>query len=75
MEKSAAILMGFLYVICFSSLIASNILSLLSVLVVLIILCHGVVLLWSSLFCVLKPSCICMGIVFYRFGKFSVIIF
>jgi hypothetical protein len=44
-EKSAVILMGFpLYVICFFSLIAFNILSLVSELVVLMMTCHGVVL-------------------------------
>jgi hypothetical protein len=45
------ILMGLpLYVICFFSLTAFNILSLVSVLVVLMIICCGVVLFWSSLF-------------------------
>jgi hypothetical protein len=42
--------------------------------VVLMIRCHGVVLFWSSLFCALEISCTWMGIVFNRFGKFSVII-
>jgi hypothetical protein len=42
-----------LYVICFFSLTAFNILSLVSVLVVLVIICHGVVLFWSNLFDVL----------------------
>jgi hypothetical protein len=56
-EKSAVILMGLpLYIICFFSLTAFNILSLLSVLVVLMITCHGVVLLWSSVFGVLEAS-------------------
>jgi hypothetical protein len=45
-----------LYVICFSSLTAVNI-SLYSVLVLLMIICHGVVLFWSSLFGVLEASC------------------
>jgi hypothetical protein len=41
------ILMGLpLYVICVFSLTAFNILSLFSVLVVLMIICHGVVLFW-----------------------------
>jgi hypothetical protein len=53
---------------------AFNIFSLFSVLVVLMIICHGVVLFWLNLFCVLGTSCICMGITFSRFGKFSVII-
>jgi hypothetical protein len=39
------------------------------------IICHGVVLFWSGLFGVLESSCICMGISFSRFGKFSVISF
>jgi hypothetical protein len=44
-EKSAVILMGLpLYVIGFFSLTAFNILSLFSVLVVLMIICHGMVL-------------------------------
>jgi hypothetical protein len=43
----------FLYMICFFSLTAFNIRSLFSVLVVLMIICHGVVLFWSSLFGVL----------------------
>jgi hypothetical protein len=43
-------LMGLpLYVICFFSLTALNTLSLYSVLVVLMIICHGVILFWSSL--------------------------
>jgi hypothetical protein len=50
MKNPAVILMGLpLYVICFFSLTAFNILSLVSVFVVLIT-CHGVVLFWSSLF-------------------------
>jgi hypothetical protein len=41
-EKSAIILMGLpLYIICFFCLIAFNILSLFSVLVVLSLICHG----------------------------------
>jgi hypothetical protein len=69
------ILMGLpLHVICFFSLIAFNILSLLSVLIVLMIICHGIVLFWDSLFGVLETSCSWMGIDFSRFGKFSVII-
>jgi hypothetical protein len=52
------ILMGLpLYVICFFSLPAFNILSLVVVLVVLMIIHHGVVLLWSGLFSVLEASC------------------
>jgi hypothetical protein len=46
-----------LYVTCFFSLTAFNILSLVSVLVVLMIICCGIVLFWSSLFGVLKASC------------------
>jgi hypothetical protein len=54
-EKSAVILMGLpLYVICFFFLTAFNILSLVSVLVVLMIICHAVVLFWSGLFSVLE---------------------
>jgi hypothetical protein len=57
-EKSAVILMGLsLYVVCFFSLIAFSILSLYSVLVVLMIICHGLVLFWSSLLGVLEASC------------------
>jgi hypothetical protein len=56
-EKSAVILMGLpLYVIYFFSLAAFNTLSLFSVLVVLMIICHGVVVFWSSLFGVLEAS-------------------
>jgi hypothetical protein len=69
------ILMGLpLYVICFFYLMAFNILSLVSVLVILIIICHGVVLYCSHLFGVLEASCTWMGIDFSKFGKFSVII-
>jgi hypothetical protein len=46
-----------LYVICFFSLTAFNILSLVSVLVVLMIICHGVILVWSGLFSFLEASC------------------
>jgi hypothetical protein len=46
-----------LYGICFFSLTAFNILSLFSVFVVLMIICHGLVLFWSSLFDVLEASC------------------
>jgi hypothetical protein len=52
------ILMGLpLYVICLFSATGFNIHSLFSVLVVLMIICHGVVLFWSSLFNVLEASC------------------
>jgi hypothetical protein len=45
MEKCAVTLIGLpLYVICFFSLAGFNILSLVSMLVVLMIVCHGVVL-------------------------------
>jgi hypothetical protein len=51
------ILMGLsLYVICFICLTDFNILSLVFVLVVLMIICHGVVLFWSGLFGVLEDS-------------------
>jgi hypothetical protein len=43
-----------LYVICFFSLTAFNILSLIPGLVVLIIMCHGEDLFWSILFGVLE---------------------
>jgi hypothetical protein len=67
--------MGFpLYFICFFSLTAFNILSLFSVLVVLMIICCGEVLFWSSLFGVLVDSCTWMGKTFLRFGKLFVII-
>jgi hypothetical protein len=57
-EKSAVILVGLpLYVNYLFSLTAFNILSLPSVIVVLLIICHGVVLFWSSLFGVLRASC------------------
>jgi hypothetical protein len=69
------ILMGLpLYVICFFSLTAFNILSLVSELVVLMIICHRVVLFWSSLLGVLEASHARMGIVICRFGIISVII-
>jgi hypothetical protein len=42
-----------LYVICFFSLTTFSILSLFSVLVVSMIICHGEILFWSSLFDVL----------------------
>jgi hypothetical protein len=45
-----------LYVICIFFLTALNILSLFSVLVVLMIICHGVFLFWTSLFGVLEAS-------------------
>jgi hypothetical protein len=49
MEKYAVIFMGLLlYVICFICLTAFKILSLVSLLVVLMIICCGVVLDWSS---------------------------
>jgi hypothetical protein len=74
-EKSTVILMGLsLCVICFFSLTAFNILSLYSVLFVSMIICHGVVLFWSSLLGVMEASCTLMGIVFFWFGKFYVII-
>jgi hypothetical protein len=50
------------------------ILSLFSVLVVLMIICHWEALFWLSLFGVLQVSCSWMGKTFLRFGKFSVII-
>jgi hypothetical protein len=57
-EKSSVILMGLpLYVICFFSHTAFNILSLFSVLVVLMIICHGEALFWSSLFGILVAFC------------------
>jgi hypothetical protein len=74
-EKYAVILMGLLLdVICFISLMAFGILSLFSVLVVSIIICHREVLFWSSLFDALDASCTWIGITFSRFGTFSVII-
>jgi hypothetical protein len=39
------------------SLLEASILSLFSVLVILMIICHGKVLFWSSLFGVLEASC------------------
>jgi hypothetical protein len=57
------------YVICFFSLTAFNIFSLVSVFVVLMMICHGIDLFWSGLFGVLEASCTCMGIDFSRFGK------
>jgi hypothetical protein len=74
-EKSAVTLMGLpLHVICFFSLTAFHILSQLSVLVLLMIICCRVVLFWSDLFGALEDPCTCMVIVFSIFGKFSVII-
>jgi hypothetical protein len=52
------ILMGLpLYVICFFSLTTFNILSLVSVFVVLMMICHVVVLFWSVLFSILEAPC------------------
>jgi hypothetical protein len=57
-QKSAVILMGLpLHVICFFSLTAFNILSVVSVFVVLMMICRGVALFWSGLFGVLEASC------------------
>jgi hypothetical protein len=57
-EKSPIILMDLpLYVVFFSHT-AFNILSLFSVVVVLMIICHEEVLFWSSLFGILEASCI-----------------
>jgi hypothetical protein len=51
------ILMGLpLYIICFFSLTAFNILFLVSVLVVLKIICRGLVLIWSGVLGVLEAS-------------------
>jgi hypothetical protein len=56
-QKSAVILMGLpLYVMCFFSYCLQYS-SLVSVLVVLMIACCGVVLFWSGLFSVLEASC------------------
>jgi hypothetical protein len=55
-ERSAVILMGYLYRFFFP-LTAFSILSLFSVLVVLMIVCSREVLFWSSLFGVLETSC------------------
>jgi hypothetical protein len=51
------IFMGLPLYIIFFSLAAFNILSLFSVLVVLMVICHVIVLFWSSLFGVLEVSC------------------
>jgi hypothetical protein len=56
------------------SLTDFNILSLFSVLAVLMIICHGEVLFWSSLFDILETSYTWKGKSFSRFGKFSVIL-
>jgi hypothetical protein len=40
------------------------------VLAVLMIICHGEVLFWSSLFGVLEASCTCINNSFLRFGEF-----
>jgi hypothetical protein len=70
-EKSAVILMGLpLFVICFFYLTAFSILSLVSVVVVLMIICRRVVLICSGLFGVLEASCTCMGIVFSDLESF-----
>jgi hypothetical protein len=54
-EYSAVILMSLLsYIIHFFSLTDFNILSLFSMLVVLVIICHGKVLFWSCLFGVME---------------------
>jgi hypothetical protein len=53
-EKWVIILMGYLIHYLFFSLTAFNILSLISVLIVLMIICHGEVVFWSSLFGVLE---------------------
>jgi hypothetical protein len=60
----------YLYMLFFFSLSAFNILSLFSVLVVLMVICHGEVLFWSSLFSFLETSCTWMGKTFSRFGKY-----
>jgi hypothetical protein len=58
----------------FSLFTGFNILALFSVLVLLIIICLGEVIFWSSLFGVLEASCTWMVKTFSRFGNFSVII-
>jgi hypothetical protein len=63
-----------LYITLFFSLIAFNIVSLLSVLFVLPIIFCGEILLWSYLFGVLEASCTWMGISFSRFEKYFAII-
>jgi hypothetical protein len=45
-----------LFIVCFVSLVAFNILSLFFVLVVLTIICHGEVSFWRGLFAVLGPK-------------------
>jgi hypothetical protein len=56
----------YLCMLFFFSLIAFNVLSLCFVLVLMVI-CHGLVQFWSSLFFVLEGSCTWMGIAFSRF--------
>jgi hypothetical protein len=58
----------------FFSLTDFSILSLFSLLVFQMIICHRKVLFWSSLFDVLEASCSFMGNSFLRFGKFSIIL-
>jgi hypothetical protein len=70
------ILMGLpLYVICFFSLTAFNILSLFLALDVLMIICQVEVLFWSSLLCVLESSCTWIGITFSKFGNFRLLFY
>jgi hypothetical protein len=70
-EKSIVSLMGWpLYIIYFFSFTALNMLSLLSVLVNLMMICCGKVLFLSSLFGVLEASCTWMVKTFLRFGTF-----
>ena len=56
-----------LYVTCYFSLAAFNILSL--ILATLITICFGVVLLWLILFLILCASCTWMSVSFPRLGK------
>jgi hypothetical protein len=56
-EKSAVILWVYLCMLFVFSFTAFNILSVVSVLVVLMIICHGVALFCSGLFGVLEASC------------------
>jgi hypothetical protein len=71
------LLFWLVYFLCylFFSITAFNILSLFSVLVVLMIICSGEVLFWSSLFCVLDASLTWMCNFFLRFGQFCWIYF
>jgi hypothetical protein len=64
-----------LYVICFFTLTAFNIISRVSVIVVLIIICCGIVLFWSGLFGVLEVPVPVWAYFFLDLGNFLLLFF